>query len=638
MRFSRGALLLSLLLPLLPVSPPGTAAEYIERFHSDIDVLRNGDLRVTETIVVHAEGKQIRRGIYRDFPTRYKDDHGRSVVVGFDVLAVSRDDRPEPYRVENRGNGKRVYIGDTNIFLEPGFYEYRLSYLTTRQLGFFDDFDELYWNVTGTGWAFAINRASATVTLPGLVEEFRLTGYTGRQGSTAQNLSHRRVSSGSAYFQSLSPLAPGEGLTIVAGFDKGLVEEPSAAQRRAWFIEDNKAPLIIGGGALALLVYYLLFWHWVGRDPEAGVVIPLYRPPKGFSPASMRFIERMGYDQKCFTSAVINLAAKGALEIDETGSSFKLRRLDAVSSPPESLAGRTMPGEKQVLLGLFPGGKDEIEIKQSNHSILSQAISRHETSLERDYEKIFFKTNGWLLVPAILASIVFMVLGIASLGSEEAIVKTIFVSVFTLLPLFAVYSVLRALLRRGRKGFVRWGIFLVPMFLFLGFFYSNFPFGELSDSASIPLIAGIGAMVIMHFLFYSWLKAPTLAGRRLLDKIEGFKHYLQVAEEDEIALRDAPTFTTDLYEAYLPYAIALDLENEWTAKLNRAIAAGLVAQGYSQPRWYRSHSRGHTHFSNALSNSLNSAIASSSVAPGSSSGSSGGSSGGGGGGGGGGGW
>jgi uncharacterized membrane protein len=124
----------------------------------------------------------------------------------------------------------------------------------------------------------------------------------------------------------------------------------------------------------------------------------------------------------------------------------------------------------------------------------------------------------------------------------------------------------------------------------------------------------------------------------LLDKIEGFKHYLRVAEEDEIALRDAPTFTTDLYEAYLPYAIALDLENEWTAKLDRAIAAGLVAQGYSQPGWYRSGSHRHTHFSSSLSNSLNSAIASSSVAPGSSSGSSGGSSGGGGGGGGGGGW
>jgi uncharacterized membrane protein YgcG len=612
------------------VSSPGKTAEYIERFHSDIEIRKNGDLHVTETIVVHAEGKQIRRGIYRDFPTRYEDDRGRNLVVGFEVLSVKRDGMREPYHIENRSNGKRVYIGSSNVYLKPGLYEYRLEYLTTRQLGFFDDFDELYWNVTGTGWAFRIDRASARVTLPGPVEEFRLTGYTGPRGSTAQNLSHRRLNGNSAGFQALAPLAPNEGLTIVAGFEKGLVEEPSAAQRRAWFIEDNKAALIIAGGALALLVYYLLLWHWFGRDPEAGVVVPLYRAPEGFSPASMRFIERMGYDKKCFTSAVVNLAAKGALEIDETGSNFKIRRLDADQT---DLA----PGEKQVLSGLFAGG-GEIEIKQSNHSTLSKAISRHERSLELDYEKNYFKTNSWLLVPAVLASLAFVVLGVASLGSEDAIFKTIFLGVFTLMPLVAVYSVLRSLIRRGKKGFVRWGIFLVPMIIFFGFFFSAFPFEDFADAASIPVIVATASMILMHVLFYRWMKAPTLAGRRLLDKIDGFKHYLGVAEEDEIALRDAPTFTSDLYEAYLPYAIALDLENEWTARLDRAIAAGLVAQNYAQPRWYRSHGHTRGHFSSALSNSLNSAIASSSVAPGSSSGSSGGSSGGGGGGGGGGGW
>jgi len=566
----RGALALILLL-LSPISP---AEEYIKSFHSDIEVRENGDMRVTETIVVNAEGRQIKRGIYRDFPTRYKNGRGENTVVKFEVLSVTRDGAREPFHVENRRNGKRVYIGNANVFLKPGFYEYRLSYLTTRQLGFFDDFDELYWNVTGTGWVFPINRATARVTLPGPVSDFRLTGYTGRQGSTSQNLSHSRVDEDSAYFQSVTMLAPGEGLTIVAGFDKGLVDEPSAAQRRAWFIEDNRAALIVCGGALLLLVYYLLLWHRFGRDPEAGVVIPRYRAPEGFSPASMRFIERMGYDNKCFTSAVINLAVKGALEIDKTGSNFRIRRHEA---DPDKLA----PGEKQMLSGLFPGGGGVIEIEQSNHSILSRAISRHKKSLRLDYEKIFFKTNSWLLAPAILASV---------------------------------------------------------LFLYSGFLYSGFTIDDFVSAAAIPLIAGVASMLLMHILFYGWLKAPTLAGRRLLDKVEGFKHYLRVAEDVEIAQRDAPTFTSDLYEAYLPYAIALDLENAWAAKLDRAIAAGLVEPDYSQPVWYHSNGQSPTHFSTYLSNSLNSAIASSSVAPGSDSGSSGGSSGGGGGGGGGGGW
>ena len=64
-------LMLRMLLMLLSASV--SAAEFIESYHSDIEVQRNGDLLVTETIRVHAEGKAIRRGIYRDFPIRYTD-------------------------------------------------------------------------------------------------------------------------------------------------------------------------------------------------------------------------------------------------------------------------------------------------------------------------------------------------------------------------------------------------------------------------------------------------------------------------------------------------------------------------------------------------------------------------------------
>jgi uncharacterized membrane protein len=191
----------------------------------------------------------------------------------------------------------------------------------------------------------------------------------------------------------------------------------------------------------------------------------------------------------------------------------------------------------------------------------------------------------------------------------------------------------------GKHGFLRYGMFLVPMFIFFGFFFSfGFPIMEFAEDVPLVLVIGLVSMLAMHYFFYQWLKAPTLAGRRLLDQIDGFKHYLQVAEKDEIAMQGAPRFNSEIYETWLPYAIALDLENEWTEKLQRAVAAGAVAPGYTQPAWY--HARGHSggHFANSLANSFNSAIAASSVAPGSSSGSSGGSSGGGGGGGGGGGW
>ena len=617
---------------LLSLSFNGQAEEYIESFHSDIEVQRNGDLLVTETIVVRAEGRSIRRGIFRDFPTRYKTAKDRSMSVGFEVLSVQRDGRSEPYHIKNLSNGKRIYIGEQSVFLSPGFYEYQIQYLTTRQLGFFEDFDELYWNVTGNGWAFRIDRASARVTLPDAVSDFQLSGYTGPQGSTAQNLKYRRSTSKQAYFESTQPLEHHEGLTIIAGWPKGLVDEPSASQRRAWFFEDNQPALIVSGGALALFAYYLILWQRLGRDPVSGVIIPRYQPPAGYSPASMRFVQNMGYDKKCFTSAIINLAVKGATEIDDDEGQFKVTKRGATDLP-------LAPGEGQVLNGLFANGRDNISIVQSNHRILSKAIGKHKKSLKRDYEKKYFNTNSGLLVPGILATVLVIAIAVSRLPSEEVIMKTIFFGVFSIVPLLVLSAAWRGFRRGGKKGKMRAAINVVVLVIFAtAFINTAAPVIEFSRAVPLPLVAGVIAMLAMHYFFYQWLKAPTLAGRRLLDQVEGFKHYLRVAEEDEIALAQAPEFTVGLYETYLPYAIALDLENEWTAKLNHAIAQGLVESSYSHPGWY--HARGHrdSNFSNALSNSFDSAIASSSVAPGSSSGSSGGSSGGGGGGGGGGGW
>ena len=476
-------LITALLLLLLPLT--ACAAEYIDSFHSDIKIQRNGDLLVTETIRVRAEGNAIRRGIYRDFPTRYQDQRGRDLSVGFELLSVQRDNRAEPYHSENRSNGIRIYIGDRNVLLEPGVYQYQIYYRTTRQLGFFDDFDELYWNVTGNGWDFEIRHATARVTLPDLTQNLSLTGYTGPQGSTEQNLDFRRLTGNQAYFETTQPLPPHSGMTIVTGFPKGIVTEPSAEQRRAWFIADNKAAIIIVGGTLILLLYYLLLWRWVGRDPQAGVIIPRYRAPPGYSPASMRFIERMGYDKTCFTAAIINLAVKGAIQISGGKHDFELRKTGPARAPLAA-------GESQVLGGLFGDGRNSISVARTNHGILSAAIDKHTKSLKRDYEKQYFRTNSWLVIPAVLVSLVIIAGAIANLPSQEVIFKTIFLGMFTLIPLSIIYTTLKRITSMGKNGFVRYGIFLVPMFIFFGFFFSvGFPLAEFAED--VPLVLVIGA-------------------------------------------------------------------------------------------------------------------------------------------------
>ena len=127
---------------------------------------------------------RFRRGILRDFPTIYSASNGRRVEVAFDVASVTRDGKTETYATEKLANGVRLRIGRADVTVSNGTHEYVIKYRTTRQIGYFDDFDELYWNATGTGWTFPIDAAEARISLPEAVPFRQKAFYTGPQGST----------------------------------------------------------------------------------------------------------------------------------------------------------------------------------------------------------------------------------------------------------------------------------------------------------------------------------------------------------------------------------------------------------------------------------------------------------------------
>src|SRR5690606_19069757 len=118
--------LLSLVL-LLGWPAGSTAAERILDYQSRIQVAASGEIAVSETIRIVAEGQQIRRGIYRDFPTDYKDPMGNHYRVDFNVISVQRDGQDEPWHTKKMSNGVRLYIGDPDRMLPQGQHEYTLS-------------------------------------------------------------------------------------------------------------------------------------------------------------------------------------------------------------------------------------------------------------------------------------------------------------------------------------------------------------------------------------------------------------------------------------------------------------------------------------------------------------------------------
>ena len=212
--------------------------ERILSWRSDITVRADTALDVTETIIVNAEGADIRRGIYRDFPTIYQQPGtGRRIRVGFDVHGVERDGRPEPYRVESIANGRRVRIGDEDVLIPRGRHTYVIRYTTTRQLGYFADYDELFWNVTGNFWVFPIDRAEVRIRLPQAVAFGRERAfYTGPQGSRASDAEVVSERPGEIVIRTTARLGPREGLTVAVRWPTGVVAAPAPpSAARLWF-------------------------------------------------------------------------------------------------------------------------------------------------------------------------------------------------------------------------------------------------------------------------------------------------------------------------------------------------------------------------------------------------------------------
>jgi uncharacterized membrane protein YgcG len=279
----------------------------------------------------------------------------------------------------------------------------------------------------------------------------------------------------------------------------------------------------------------------------------------------------MHYDNKVMTAAIVNLAVKGYLRINDLGSEHTLFKLDPGPDAPSMAA-----GEKELYEALFEDGK-RVVLEQDNHELLGGAKSAHSKSLRKDYNRKYFQTNGLLNIPGVLIAIVSTVLAFAFGGR----------------PSIAFFAV-----------------------------------------AVLMLLAIVFFAVIM--------RRPTVHGRTVLDQMLGFRDYLEIAEKDEMNLRNPPEKTPQLFEAYLPFALALGVEQDWAEKFAGVLDAvrGPRGRGY-QPEWY-SGDWDSSNFSRSIgsvSSNLGSAISSSVTPPGSSSGGGGGGfSGGGGGGGGGGGW
>jgi uncharacterized membrane protein YgcG len=611
---------------------PAFAVEHILRFVSDVTVERNGDLLVTETIRVQAEQRTITHGILRDFPTTYTRADGSRVVVGFGVQSVTLDGASEPWTTEPMSNGIRIRIGSADKTIAVGQHEFVIRYTTTRQIGFFAGYDELYWNATGSGWDFAIDLAEARIRLPDPVPFMQTAFYTGPQGATGKDAKIVSQQPGLIVFQTTRPLSARNGLTVAAAWQKGLVTPPTSGQQASWWLADNLPSAVAGLGFIGLVVYYGLIWWRVGRDPPRGTIIPLFGPPDGMSAAAVRYVEDMTFDDRCFTAAIIDLGVSGHIRLTGAGKDTTIWRCDGGKpvGPPEA-----------ALKSKLFAAKPSLALVQSNYETLGRAKRALMEGLSKAYDGPLFTDNyGWSSLGLALVVIVLL----ATVGliwttyDGDRVQNVLFGMLAPLLPIVGGAFMIRWARRRETWGalLIAVAALLIAVCAFVGLALAG------ATGHPIDLLPAITAYILspLALLGFHWLQAPTLAGRAVMDRIEGFRQYLGVAEEDRLNALNPPDKTPELFERFLPYAIALNVENVWAKRFAGVLAAaGTTAAAAS---WYQStqFANDPVAFTNQLTGSLSQTIVSASTPPGSSDGGSsgGGSSGGGGGGGGGSGW
>lgn len=550
--------------------------ERITAFHTDLTVAPDGQLTVTEEIHIHAEGVEFKRGIVRRLPRSFTDHNGRTHRVRYDLTAVEQGGATSPYHTANEGDDFVLYVGEKDTYLERGDYRYRITYTTAGQVGFFPAYDEIYWNVNGNGWAFYIDTVSALVHLPPAAQVKQTACYTGTLGSTERACTDTLIDAHTVRFTGRA-MGYYEGLTVAVGFQKGVVAEPPPPT--FW---ERHSVLIVGGLITALLLlYYFVTWFRYGRDPDGPTVIPLFEAPNGLSPASVAMVMNGSYDHAQITPAMISLAVKGYIRINEKKEEVLLGLFSKTAYTIEKMKpGSGLPREEQDLLNsMFGSGSTSFAITGSYDPDVQGMANAFRGTLRGQWHGLLTKGNNlkfwWIPILSLVLCLVVM------------------------LVLHGSY----------------WGDLDV---LYIGAFL-------------------VGNLVL--FLVYQYLiRKPSREKLALRAQLYGFKMYLSAAEEKQLQHFNPPTLTPEVFEKYLPYAIAFGVEAIWGERFQNMIGRALVDPNY-HPTWYNGPITHFGSFSSHMRSSFSNSVQSASTPPSKSGGSSGGGfSGGGGGGGGGGGW
>ena len=476
----------------------------IENFHSDVIVMPDGSVDVTETIQAHFFGTNW-HGLYRSIPVEYVTPQGFNYSLFLNVKHVTdgsgRSLKFDSSR-ERHYRKLKIYIEGADNSTQTISIEYTVS----DALRFIDDHDEFYWNVTGDEWTAPIHAASARVVLPTGTTGIRANVFTGAYRSRAQD-ADAEIAANGVEVHTREPLGIREGLTIAVAFDKGFVHEPTAADKISLFLRSNW-PLVLPVFAFVIMFY---LWWTKGRDPRLRPIAAQYEPPDQLTPGEAGTLVDNSADMRDITASIVDLAVRGYITIEEHQKDTMLglmhhKDYNFIARKDRSEWAKLKPHEQTLLAGLFSSGT-------VGESVPMSSLENHfYTSLPGIKNNLFgsLVTHGYY-------------------KQRPDTVRSTYLGIGGVVGFLLVFGGLKLAASMGMAP---------PAFLIAGVLTG-------------AIIAGFGWFMPAH----------TEQGARALEGVLGFEDFLVHVESDRF---NKMIKTPEMFEKFLPFAMALGVEKNWS--------------------------------------------------------------------------
>jgi uncharacterized membrane protein len=497
-------------------------AEFIVDFNSTINVLPDSSLLVKEKISYDFE-KSIKHGIFRSILLH----NSKKEPIEIRVISVTDQNGKSYEFTESISDDFLILrIGDLNKMIS-GVKEYNISYQVFGSIGYYDDFDEIYWNVTGNEWSVPIESISATVVLPNNIFPIEQSCYYGEIGS---NKNCKITESNT--FVSNSVLNGKGGLTVAVSFPKGVVSTYQIKnQSKSIIIIKILWPILI---PIFVFIFMFMKWWRFGRDSKGnGTIVPQYDVPEGLTPLEVGGIIKGKIANKNISAEIIYLAINGYI---------KIRQIDADCDNYLCLI--TKKDYEFTLLkeeGLLPNSFDQKIIT----AIFGEDGEVGGVSLLSELNNYLYKS-----IPEIDNAVV------ASLLNKKY---------YKNFPKIKIKN-------SSFVGVLIFGVFIVSE----KFFNTKNNFS--SFKTLLVLLASVFISFVIWIIFNRLMSAKTKKGVIMKEYLLGLKEYLQISEKDRLRFHNAPDKNPEIFEKLFPYAMVFGVEELWSKEFENIYN--------SQPEWY----------------------------------------------------